>query len=75
MYSNEKEVGIAIKKSGNPRNEIFLTSKLWISEYDKAYEGIEKNFKRLDRFNIITLTKEEIILKHKKIWNKLMKKV
>jgi glycerol 2-dehydrogenase (NADP+) len=27
-YDNEKEVGIGIKKSGVPRNEIFLTTKL-----------------------------------------------
>ena len=33
MYGNEKEVGSAIKKSGIPRNELFITSKLWITEY------------------------------------------
>ena len=50
MYGNEKEVGSAIKKSGIPRNEIFVTSKLWITEYgpDKTFEAINKMLKRLD---------------------------
>ncbi|MBQ1447189.1 MAG: aldo/keto reductase [Solobacterium sp.] len=32
-YGNEEEVGSAIIKSGIPRQEIFLTSKVWISDY------------------------------------------
>ena len=32
-YFNEKEVGQAIKDSGIPRDEIFVTSKLWIQDY------------------------------------------
>ncbi|EHJ51863.1 aldo/keto reductase [Streptococcus macacae] len=35
-YFNEKEVGQAIADSGLPREEIFVTSKLWIQDY--AYE-------------------------------------
>ncbi|MBF0777718.1 aldo/keto reductase [Streptococcus cuniculi] len=35
-YFNEKEVGQAIKDSGIPREEIFVTSKLWIQDF--AYE-------------------------------------
>lgn len=35
-YFNEKEVGKAIKDSGIPREEIFVTSKLWIQDF--AYE-------------------------------------
>ena len=50
MYENEKEVGSAIKKSGIPRNEIFITSKLWVSEYGegKTLQAIDKMLKRLD---------------------------
>ena len=50
LYANEKEVGSAIKKSGIPRNEIFVTSKLWISEYGpgKTLTAIDKMLKRLD---------------------------
>ena len=32
-YFNEEEVGSAIKKSGVPRKEIFLTSKVWLEHY------------------------------------------
>jgi diketogulonate reductase-like aldo/keto reductase len=32
-YFNEKGVGAAVRKSGIPRNEIFVTSKLWPTEY------------------------------------------
>lgn len=35
-YFNEKEVGQAIKDSGIPREELFVTSKLWIQDF--AYE-------------------------------------
>ena len=50
MYGNEKEVGSAIKKSGIPRNELFITSKLWITEYGEGLtlSAIEKMLKRLD---------------------------
>lgn len=36
-YFNEEEVGSAIKKSGIPREEIFLTSKVWVEHY--GYEN------------------------------------
>ncbi len=36
-YFNEEEVGNAIKKSGIPREEIFLTTKVWIEHY--GYEA------------------------------------
>ena len=32
-YGNEREVGTAIKNSGIPRTEFFITSKVWISDY------------------------------------------
>ncbi|MBR6921687.1 MAG: aldo/keto reductase [Clostridia bacterium] len=35
-YFNEEEVGAAIRKSGVPREEIFITSKVWIEHY--SYE-------------------------------------
>ncbi|MGN1348529.1 MAG: aldo/keto reductase [Acutalibacteraceae bacterium] len=40
-YFNEEEVGSAIQKSGVPRNEIFLTSKVWIEHY--GYEECKKS--------------------------------
>lgn len=48
-YFNEEEVGRAIRDSGIPRNEIFITSKLWLSHYgyEKAKIGIERSLKKL----------------------------
>ncbi len=48
-YGNERAVGRAIKKSGIPREELFITTKLWISEYgyEKTMKSIEGSLKRL----------------------------
>jgi len=43
-YGNEVEVGKAIKKSGVPREELFITTKLWIQ--DTGYESTKKAFER-----------------------------
>ncbi len=40
-YFNEEEVGSAIAKSGIPREEIFLTTKVWIEHY--GYEETKKS--------------------------------
>ncbi len=40
-YFNEEEVGSAIEKSGIPREEIFLTTKVWIEHY--GYEETKKS--------------------------------
>ena len=42
IYGNEKAVGDAIKESGIPRDELFVTTKLWISDY--GYEKAKKAF-------------------------------
>ena len=41
-YGNEEAVGKAVKSSGVPREDLFITSKLWIS--DMSYEGAKKAF-------------------------------
>lgn len=48
-YFNEEEVGEAIQKSEVPRNEIFLTSKVWIDNYgyDKCRKSVETSMKKL----------------------------
>lgn len=48
-YGNESAVGSAIRKSGVPREEIFLTTKLWISEagYEKAKASLLGSLERL----------------------------
>jgi diketogulonate reductase-like aldo/keto reductase len=43
-YGNEEAVGKAIKKCGIARNEIFITTKLWIQ--DVGYEKVKKAFEK-----------------------------
>lgn len=49
-YQNERSVGRAVKESGIPREEIWITTKLWPSEYGegKTSDAIDKMLKRLD---------------------------
>ncbi len=48
-YNNEEAVGRAIAKSGVLRNELFITTKLWVadSSYDKAKRAFETSLKKL----------------------------
>lgn len=48
-YGNETAVGNAIKKSKIPREELFITTKVWISNagYEKAKLSIEESLKKL----------------------------
>ena len=50
-YQNETAVGNAIKKSGVPRNELFITTKLWAS--DMGYENTKLAFqKSIDKLQL-----------------------
>ncbi|MBQ7888826.1 MAG: aldo/keto reductase [Erysipelotrichaceae bacterium] len=48
-YFNEEEVGSAIKKSGVPREEIFLTTKVWVEHYgyEQCKASIEESMRKL----------------------------
>lgn len=48
-YGNEEGVGQAIVKCGLPREELFITTKIWISNagYEKAKASIEESLKKL----------------------------
>lgn len=48
-YHNEEGVGNAVKKSGIDRKEIFLVSKIWISNYgyEKAKASIDESLRKL----------------------------
>ena len=48
-YHNEEGVGNAVRKSGLPREEIFLTSKVWITNggYERAKASIDESLKKL----------------------------
>lgn len=49
-YMNEEAVGVAFKKSGLNRQDVFITSKIWISNfgYEKTKKAYEAALKRLD---------------------------
>ena len=48
-YYNEEGVGNAVKKSGIPREELFLVTKVWISNagYEKAKASIDESLRKL----------------------------
>ena len=48
-YFNEEEVGLAISKSGIPREEIFLTTKVWIEHYgyDECRASVLESMRKL----------------------------
>ena len=50
FYGNEEEVGKAIRDSNVPREEIFVTTKVWNTDrgYEKAKKSLEKSLERLD---------------------------
>ena len=48
-YANEEGVGQAVKESGIPRSEVFIVSKIWISNYgyERAKQSIDDSLRRL----------------------------
>jgi diketogulonate reductase-like aldo/keto reductase len=48
-YLNEAQVGEAIRRSGVARADVFVTTKLWISDYghDRALHGFERSLRKL----------------------------
>jgi diketogulonate reductase-like aldo/keto reductase len=58
-YGNEREVGEAVHSSGVPRGEVFLETKIWISDYgyDETLHGFEKSAAKLgvDQIDLLIL--------------------
>jgi diketogulonate reductase-like aldo/keto reductase len=58
-YGNEREVGEAIRASGLARDEVFIETKIWISDYgyDETLHGFEKSAGKLgvDRIDLLIL--------------------
>lgn len=48
MYGNEEEVGRAIRDSGIPREEIFVITKIYPTQYDNPREAIDMALEKLD---------------------------
>ena len=64
-YFNEEEVGRAIRSSGIKREEIFVTSKLWVQDYE--YEDALKAFDR--SLKLLGLDYIDLYLLHKPYGN------
>ena len=58
-YGNEREVGEAVRASGLDRSEVFLETKIWISDYgyDETLHGFEKSAGKLgvDQIDLLIL--------------------
>lgn len=49
-YHNEQAVGRAVRRSGIPRDELFLTTKVWISNagYERAKASVDESLRKLE---------------------------
>ena len=49
-YANEEGVGAAVRASGVPREEVFITSKIWVANmnYERATASIDESLRKLD---------------------------
>ncbi len=47
MYGNEENVGAAIRKSGIPRQNIFVTTKLWNSDHGNPERALDTSLRKL----------------------------
>jgi len=49
MYRNEADVGAAIRASGIPRNEVFVTTKVWVGNYARSHfaVSVDESLKKL----------------------------
>ncbi len=58
-YANEREVGEGIRRSGVPRDEVFIETKVWISDYgyDATLHAFEKSARKLgvDQLDLLLL--------------------
>jgi diketogulonate reductase-like aldo/keto reductase len=54
IYGNEEGVGRAIRKSGVPREEIFVTTKIWNDDHNDPVAALERSLKKL-QFDYVDL--------------------
>ena len=58
-YGNEEAVGKAIQETSVPRNELFITTKVWVANcgYDKTKASVEESLKKmqLDYIDLVLL--------------------
>ena len=65
-YHNEEGVGNAISKCGVPRGELFITTKVWISNagYEKAKASIDESLHKLksDYIDLLLIHQPSVII-------------
>ena len=75
IYYNEKGVGEAVRKSGIKREDIFITTKIWPSQFEDIDNQIEKMFKRFELEYIDLVLLHWPFGNYKKAWKSLEKYV
>jgi methylglyoxal/glyoxal reductase len=48
LYGNERSVGRAVRSSGIPRDEVFVTTKLWPTDFARVERAFESSLNKLD---------------------------
>ena len=71
-YFNESEVGSAVKKSGIPREELFITTKVWIEHY--GYEECSANCNSIISISFFCTSRFRIITALGERWKNCMRK-
>jgi len=54
LYGNEESVGAAIRESGIPREQIFVTTKLWNSDHGNPGRALDTSLRKL-KFDYVDL--------------------
>ena len=74
FYGNEESVGNAVRASGIPRSEIFVTTKLWPLDYGNPQKAFEISFKKLNLEYIdLYLMHFPVPFMNKRVWGEMEK--
>lgn len=75
FYGVERGVGQAVKESGIPREKIWITSKLWPTEYDDAAGAIDRMLSRLGTDYVDLLYVHQAVGNYMDAWRAMEKAV
>lgn len=75
IYGNEAGVGEGLSRSGLPRGQVFITSKVWVTEfgYDKTLKSIDLSLKKLKTDYIDLMLLHRPFFDYKGAWKALLK--
>ena len=54
-YKNEDGVGTALASAGVPRDELFITTKLWNDDQKRPHEALQESLEKLDAHGMTQL--------------------